>query len=354
MLVSPFTFYRGAAAIMAGDLASVPHTGLMVQCCGDAHLSNFGVFASPDRRLVFDLNDFDETLPGPFEWDVKRLAASILIAGQDNGFRPREQERAVLAAVGAYRDRMSEFAATDNLSVWYARMEVAGALEAYAPQLTSKDVKSTQKMIAKARTRDHMSAFSKWTQVVDGEYRIVDQSPLITPITKLAGDQPREDLFAALEDIVRVYRESLPYQRRVLIDQFRLVDVAGRQRVVVGQRLMQASSDVFLGWLRITNTDGTERDYYGRQLRDWKGSAEIEELRPEGLEAYGQVCGRALARAHARTGDRVAIAAYLGASDRFDRAILDFSQAYAEQNERDYSALQDAVRDGRIVAQTGS
>jgi uncharacterized protein (DUF2252 family) len=404
MLVSPFTFFRGAAAIMAGDLAAAPNTGLTVQCCGDAHLSNFGVFASADRRLVFDLNDFDETLPGPFDWDVKRLAASVLIGAQDNGFRPREQERSVLAAVGAYRERMSEFAATDNLSVWYARMEVEGAPQTYARQLTAKDVKSTQKMIAKARTRDHMSAFSKWTERVDGEYRIVDQSPLITPIDKLAGDQQREDVFTRLEEIIRVYRESLPYERRVLIDQFRLVDVAHKvvgvgsvgtqswialmlgyndteplflqikeaqasvleahlgasefsnhgQRVVVGQRLMQASSDVFLGWLHVVNTDGTERDYYGRQLRDWKGSAEIEELRPEGLEAYSQVCGRALARAHARTGDRVAIAAYLGASDRFDRAILEFAQAYAEQNERDYSALQDAVRDGRVVAQTGS
>jgi uncharacterized protein (DUF2252 family) len=404
MLVSPFTFFRGAAAIMAGDLAAVPNTGLTVQCCGDAHLSNFGLFASADRRLVFDLNDFDETLPGPFDWDVKRLAASVLIAAQDNGFRPREQERAVLATVGAYRERMSEFAAMDNLSVWYARMEVAGAVETYAPQLTSRVVKSTQKMIAKAQTRDHMSAFSKWTEPVDGGFRIVDQSPLITPIDKLAGDLSREDVFARLEEIIRVYRESLPYERRVLIDQFRLIDVAHKvvgvgsvgtqswialmlgyndteplflqikeaqasvleahlgasefsnhgQRVVVGQRLMQASSDVFLGWLHVVNADGTERDYYGRQLRDWKGSAEIEELRPEGLEIYGQVCGRALARAHARTGDRVAIAAYLGASDRFDRAILSFSQAYAEQNEQDYSALQDAVRDGRVVAQTGS
>jgi uncharacterized protein (DUF2252 family) len=404
MLVSPFTFFRGTAAIMAGDLAATPNTGLIVQCCGDAHLSNFGVFASPDRRLVFDLNDFDETLPGPFEWDVKRLGASLLIAARDNGFGQDDEGLAVLATVAAYREAMAGFAASDNLSVWYARLEIESTLQEYAAQMTPRGTKLTEKMIARARTRDSMSALSKLAEVVDGEYRIVDQSPLVTPIAKLAGDASREAVFAWLQQIIGVYRDTLPHERRVLLDQFHLVDAAHKvvgvgsvgtqswialmlghddreplflqlkeaqasvleaylgpsefsnhgERVVVGQRLMQASSDVFLGWLRIMNTDGTERDYYARQLRDWKGSAEIDQLRPDGMQAYGRLCGWTLARAHARTGDRVAIAAYLGSSDRFDRAILEFARAYAQQNDQDYKALQEAVRDNRVTAQMGS
>ena len=397
MLVSPFTFYRGAAAIMAEDLASTPQSGLRVQCCGDAHLSNFGVFASPDRRLVFDLNDFDETLPGPWEWDVKRLAASMLIAAQSNGFRKRDQRRAVLETVAAYRDAMAGFASMGNLDVWYARFEIEAVLSRYADQFKPRAVKGAHKALAKARTKDSMSALSKLAQVVDGELRIVDQSPLIVPLDKLAQGTERQQILKELRRLLGVYRESLPVDRRALFDQFTLVDFARKvvgvgsvgteawialllgpvgseplflqikeaqasvledyleaseyghhgDCVDVGQRLMQATSDIFLGWLRVQSPD------YGRQLKDWKGSAEIEQLNPDGLATYGRMCGWTLARAHARTGDRVAIAAYLGRSDTFDQAILDFSQLYAEQNERDYGALAEAVDSGRIVAETG-
>ncbi|HUE28734.1 MAG TPA: DUF2252 domain-containing protein [Solirubrobacteraceae bacterium] len=403
MLASPFAFYRGAAAIMAEDLASTPQSGLRVQCCGDAHLSNFGVFASPDRRLVFDLNDFDETLPGPWEWDVKRLAASMLIAAQSNDFRKRDQRRAVRDCVASYRDSMASFAGTGNLDVWYSRFEIESVLEEYAAQFKPRDVKGTQKALAKARTKDSMSALSKLTHVVDGELRIVDESPLIVPIDKLAQGAKRKQIMSTLRRILGVYRESLPIERRALLDQFELTDVArkvvgvgsvgneawialllGRvdgeplflqikeaqpsvledhagasefenhgERVVVGQRLMQASSDILLGWMRVDAGTEKQRDYYERQLKDWKGSAEIEQIDPEALAVYGRICGWTLARAHARSGDRVAIAAYLGSGDSFDKAIVAFAQAYAEQNERDYQALDAAVKSGRIVAEIG-
>ena len=403
MLASPFAFYRGAAAIMAEDLASTPQSGLQVQCCGDAHLSNFGVFASPDRRLVFDLNDFDETLPGPWEWDVKRLATSMLIAARSNDFRKRDQRRAVRDCVASYRDSMASFAGTGNLDVWYSRFEIESVLEEYAAQFKPRDVKGTQKALAKARTKDSMSALSKLTHVVDGERRIVDQSPLIVPIDKLAQGAKRKQIMSTLRRILGVYRESLPIERRALLDQFELTDVArkvvgvgsvgneawialllGRvdgeplflqikeaqpsvledhagasefenhgERVVVGQRLMQASSDILLGWMRVDAGTEKQRDYYERQLKDWKGSAEIEQIDPEALAVYGRICGWTLARAHARSGDRIAIAAYLGSGDNFDQAIVAFARAYAEQNERDYRALDSAVKSGRIVAEIG-
>ena len=403
MLVSPFTFYRGAAKIMAHDLGPTPRSGLTVQCCGDAHLSNFGVFASPERRLVFDVNDFDETLPGPWEWDVKRLAVSMLIAARDNGFRAKEQERIVLDTVGRYRTAMAEFAGMKNLDVWYAHLDTDRALEEFGSQFKPKAVKRTKKSLAKARTKDSMTAFSKLTEVVDGQARIIDQSPLIVPIDKLAGRE-REDVFNELRDLLRAYRGSLEYDRRVLLEEFQLTDFArkvvgvgsvgtrawialllGRdgqdplflqmkeaeasvleeslapsefsnhgQRVVVGQRLMQATSDIFLGWLHVdSGLDNQPRDFYGRQLKDWKGSAEIEQMVPEGMSAYGKLCGWTLARAHARSGDRIAIAAYLGNGDRFDRALVEFSKAYADQNDRDYQALKDAVDSGRLEAQEG-
>jgi uncharacterized protein (DUF2252 family) len=402
MLVSPFTFYRGAAAIMAEDLSSTPDSGLQVQCCGDAHLANFGVFGSPDRRLVFDLNDFDETLPGPWEWDVKRLATSMLIAAQNNGFRRKEQRRIVLDCVASYRNRMASFAEMGNLDVWYSRFEVERVLAQYARQFKPRIVKRTEKALAKAHTKDSLSALAKLTEVVDGDLRIVDQSPLIVPMDKLAQGTERDRLLARMRGIMGIYRESLPLERRALLDQFELVDLArkvvgvgsvgneawvalllgpvGRdplfiqvkeaqpsvlegfagesefanhgERVVVGQRLMQASSDIFLGWLRVEEGTAEQRDYYCRQLRDWKASAEIEQMFPDGMGIYGQICGWTLARAHARTGDRVAIAAYLGGSDSFDKAILAFAQAYAEQNERDYAALQAAARSGRVVAES--
>jgi uncharacterized protein (DUF2252 family) len=404
MLVSPFTFYRGAALIMASDLSHTPDSGLPVQCCGDAHLSNFGVFASPERKLIFDINDFDETHPGPWEWDLKRLAASMMIAAQDRGFSVKDQEQIVLGTVEQYRTAMTAFASLSNLDVWYAHLDIETLLPQLAGQLKRKSIKRTEKNLAKARTRDSMQAFSKLTHMVDGEPRIESDPPLIVPIEDLAHDHTREEIFAELRDEMRSYEATLSYDLRVLLDQFHLADFArkvvgvgsvgtrawiallfGRddgdplfmqlkeadssvleefltrcrfknhgQRVVVGQRLMQASSDIFLGWLRVdSQLDGQTRDFYVRQLRDWKGSAEIDQMEPPGMTAYGRLCGWTLARAHARTGDRIAIAAYLGRSPVFDRAIVEFSKAYAEQNLRDYKALQQAVESGRIVAETG-
>ncbi len=406
MLVSPFAFYRGAALIMASDLAATPRSGLTVQCCGDAHLSNFGVFASPERRLMFDINDFDETLPGPWEWDVKRLAASMLIAARDNGFAVTDQEQIVLGTVEEYRTAMTRFAAMKNLDVWYAHLEIEPVLQEFRSQFKAKQLKRTEKQIAKARTKDNMAAFSKLTREVDGEARILADPPLIVPIDDLATGRERDDTFDVLRELIRSYRSTLEYDRRVLLEAFRLVDLArkvvgvgsvgtrawialmlGRdgqdplflqmkeaeasvlegfldpsefanhgERVVVGQRLMQATSDIFLGWLNVPGEQaegGVSRDFYGRQLKDWKGSAEIEQMAPNGMAQYGKLCGWTLARAHARSGDRIAIAAYLGKSAAFDHAIAEFSHAYAEQNEGDYQALVAAVESGRVTAETG-
>ena len=404
MLVSSFTFYRGAALIMAHDLAATPRSGLTVQCCGDAHLSNFGVFASPERRLVFDLNDFDETLPGPWEWDVKRLAVSMLIAARSNNFPVKDQERIVLDTVGQYRTAIANFAGMKNLEVWYSHLDIENVLQENASQYKPKLVKRADRQLAKARTKDSMTAFSKLTHIVDGQPRIVDQSPLIVPIDQLATGEGREQMLEQLHDLMRRYRDTLGVDRRELLEQFDLTDFArkvvgvgsvgtrawialmlGRdgedplflqmkeaeasvleeflgpsdfsnhgERVVHGQRLMQASSDIFLGWLHVdSGLDGQSRDFYGRQLKDWKGSAEIEQMVPTGMATYGKLCGWTLARAHARSGDRIAIAAYLGKGDSFDRAILEFSDAYADQNERDYQALAAAVKSGRIVAEEG-
>jgi uncharacterized protein (DUF2252 family) len=403
MLVSPFTFYRGAAAIMAHDLATTPNSGLRVQCCGDAHLSNFGVFASPERRLMFDINDFDETLPGPWEWDVKRLAASMLIAARDNAFTPRDQDAIVLDTVAGYRTAMRQFAGMGSLDVWYARLDIETFLADYRSQLKHGMVKRTEKTLAKARTRDSMSALSKLSERVDGRWQIVDQSPLIVPLHVL--EPARADqLFEQLHELLLAYRRTLQPDRRVLLEQYHLTDFArkvvgvgsvgtrawiallfgrdetdplflqmkeaeesvlekfaGRSqfknhgaRVVNGQHLMQSTSDIFLGWVHVSaGMDGRARDFYARQLRDWKGSAEVDQMIPKGMAAYGRLCGWTLARAHARSGDRVAIASYLGAGNAFDRAILEFSKAYADQNERDYQRLNKAVRAGRIEAETG-
>jgi len=404
MLVSPFAFYRGAAMIMAHDLAATPRSGLTVQCCGDAHLSNFGVFASPERALVFDVNDFDETLPGPWEWDVKRLAVSMLIAARDNGFPAKEQDRVVLDTVGQYRTAMAQFAGMKQLEVWYARLDVDSALQEYGSQFKPKLVRRTDKQLAKARTKDSMTAFSKLCQVDGGKVRIVDESPLIVPIAQLAAGRELDEIVESLHQLLRDYRATLEFDRRVLLEAFELTDLArkvvgvgsvgtrayialmlGRdgqdplflqmkeaeasvleeflgpsqfanhgERVVVGQRLMQAVSDIFLGWLHVkSGLDDKPRDFYVRQLKDWKGSAEIEQMIPRGMSAYGKLCGWTLARAHARSGDRIAIAAYLGNSDTFDRAIVEFSKAYADQNERDYQALTEAVNSGKVKAQTG-
>jgi uncharacterized protein (DUF2252 family) len=404
MLVSPFTFFRGAALIMASDLHATPRSGFDVQCCGDAHLSNFGVFASPERELVFDVNDFDETLPGPWEWDVKRLAASMLIAAQENGYTAKQQHRVVQDAVEQYRTAMAGFAAMKNLEVWYAHLDIESTLAKFAFEFKAKQVRRTQKELAKAHTRDSMTALSKLTHEVDGQPRIVAEPPLIVPLADLVKGETRRQMLQQLREVFRTYRGSLQYDRRVLLEQFELVDFARKvvgvgsvgtrdwialllgadgqdplflqlkeaqaavleeflapsefknhgERAVVGQHLMQASSDIFLGWLHVkSGPDEEERDYYCRQLKDWKGSAEIERMLPSGMAAYGRLCGWTLARAHARTGDRIAIASYLGKGPSFDRAIVEFSHTYAEQNERDYKALADAVKSGRITAQTG-
>jgi uncharacterized protein (DUF2252 family) len=404
MLVSPFAFFRGAALIMAQDLAGTPRSGLDVQCCGDAHLSNFGVFASPERRLVFDINDFDETLQGPWEWDVKRLAASVLIAGRDNGLGAAQQHRAVLDTVAEYRAAIGRFAAIGDLDVWYAHLDVENALAELSPQLRPRQVKRTKRQIAKARTRDSMSTFAKLARDVDGRVRIVADPPLVVPIDQLAEERGRDRLFNRLQRLLRRYRESLQHDRRVLLERFELADFArkvvgvgsvgtqawialllGRdrddplflqvkqaqpsvleqftatsefdnhgERVVTGQRLMQATSDIFLGWVRVGSGPADQRgDFYGRQLRDWKGSVEIDRLGPGAMSTYGRLCGWTLARAHARRGDRIAIAAYLGRKPVFDEAIASFAKAYADQNERDYRALSEAVESGRVIAERG-
>ncbi len=404
MLVSPFTFYRGAALLMAADLAATPHSGLHAQLCGDAHLSNFGLFAAPDRRLVFDLNDFDETLPGPWEWDVKRLAVSFEVAGRENGYSRKERRRIVQETVAAYRQAMRQFAGMRAIDVWYARIEVDELMAQLRSQVKKRMAKKAEKTVAKARTKDSMTAFSKLTRIVNGEAQIASDPPLIERVQDLAPGREGEAITESLHELLRRYRQTLQTDRRVLLEEYRLVDIArkvvgvgsvgtrawialmlGRdgqdplflqfkeaqssvledftaksryanhgERVVAGQHLMQASSDIFLGWLHVAEgIDGQERDFYGRQLKDWKGSFETAGALPKGMTIYGQTCGWTLARAHARSGDRIAIAAYLGQSDAFDRAIADFSEAYADQNERDYDALTQAVKSGRIEARTG-
>jgi uncharacterized protein (DUF2252 family) len=402
MLVSPFAFYRGGALIMASDLAASPRSGLTVQLCGDAHLSNFGGFGSPERRLVFDINDFDETLPGPWEWDVKRLAASFAVAGRENGFGEADRRNAVVSAVRGYREAMRGFAAMSNLDVWYAHMDIEREIARLSSQARAKQVRRARAAVAKARTRDSMQAFAKLTEVVDGEPRILSDPPLVVRLADLAADSAlADDLEAEMREIVRAYRSTLQNDRRVLLEQFRVVDVARKvvgvgsvgtrawivlmmgvdggdplflqakeaqasvlsrflgksryandgERVVRGQRLMQAASDIFLGWHRATRTlDGQPRDFYVRQLRDWKASAEIEAMVPRGMALYGRLCGWTLARAHARSGDRVAIGAYLGGGDVFDNALAEFAERYADRNEQDYKALREAVDAGRLEA----
>jgi uncharacterized protein (DUF2252 family) len=400
MSASPFAFFRGAAAVMAADLAATPDSGLRVQACGDAHLSNFGAFAAPDRRLVFDLNDFDESLPGPWEWDVKRLAASFAIAGRENGFKPKQRATAVLAAAGSYREAMREFAGQRNLEVWYARLDVEAALSEIEEE-DPGEVKRARKGVAKARSKDSLRALERLTEEVDGELRIVSQPPLIVPAEELLAEDESRDFSKTMSAVLAAYRESLPGDRQHLLDGYRIRHLARKvvgvgsvgtrawillltgaddrdplflqakeaeasvlepyagasrfenhgQRVVEGQRLMQAASDIFLGWCPATGIDGRDRDFYVRQLWDWKRSAEVERLTPRGLEIYGRLCGWTLARAHARSGDRIAIAAYLGGGDAFDLAIADFSESYADQSELDHAALVAAIDAGRVESE---
>src|SRR5215208_5588083 len=390
MMASPFAFMRGSAIVMAHDLASTPKTGIQAQLCGDAHLSNFGAYASPERTLLFDVNDFDETLPGPWEWDVKRLATSLVVAGRDNGFGDSECRRAARGVATSYRQRMAEYAEMGELEVWYSRVSAEDVLGLIADSRTMKKVTKT---MSKARGRDSLQALSKLTKIVDGRRIIDDDPPLVVRVVE-------EGLREQIDDILQMYRRTLQDDRRHLLEQYRFVDVArkvvgvgsvgtrnyvvlleGRdeddplflqvkeaeasvleshlpkstyknhgQRVVAGQQLMQAASDIFLGWLR--GPGG--RDFYWRQLRDMKGSVKVERLSPGELVLYAGICGWALARAHARSGDRVQIAAYLGKSERFDGAITDFAEAYADQTERDHAALCAAVKSGKIPADVGA
>ncbi len=427
MAVSPFTFYRGAARIMAADLAGTPVAGLGAQLCGDAHLSNFGLFASPERRLLFDLNDFDETLPGPFEWDVKRMAASFMIAARNNGFSKADARAATQASVTAYREAMADFAQMPTMDVWYAHLdedELMGTLRSAVAE-TKKEVKGAKKgkkekkdeaqeklakraekvaaqTAGKAHTRDSLQALSKLCEQSDGQYRIVSQPPIIVPARDLAATYglSSEEVVPAIHEQFRAYRATLQADRRHLLERFEIVDAArkvvgvgsvgtrafivllqGRdgtdplflqikeatasvleahlpksrfrqhgQRVVEGQRMMQAASDIYLGWTKGVDVN---RHFYWRQLRDMKGSVEVETLRPQGLTFYGRTCGWTLARAHARSGDPVAIATYLGASDAFDKSITDFSQRYADQNEQDYEDFVKAIKSGRLQATEG-
>jgi uncharacterized protein (DUF2252 family) len=401
MLVSPFTFYRGAAAVMAADLAATPQSGFTVQLCGDAHLSNFGAFASPDRNLVFDVNDFDETLPGPWEWDVMRLAASFSVAGRANGFGGKERRAVVAAMAAEYRAAMRRLAEVGNLEVWYTQMDVPTIAERWAKAAGEREVKTFERNLAKTQAKDRMRALSKLTRVVDGRLRIVSEPPLIIPFDELTDRDPRE-ISVRVRDILADYRETLNEDRRVLLDSYRFVDAAlkvvgvgsvgtrawivlllGRdsgdplflqikeaqpsvlepyaeptaydqqgERVVQGQRLVQAASDILLGWVKARGMDDKKRDYYVRQLWDQKGSARVENMDPPALTAYAQICGTTLAHAHARSGDRIAIAGYLGKGDTFDKAMASFAEAYADQNELDYEAMKAAADEGRIdVAQ---
>ncbi len=403
MSASPFSYYRGAALPMASDLADTPVSGLPVQACGDAHLSNFGVFGSAERRLVFDVNDFDETLPGPWEWDVKRLAASMEVAARENGFSGKERRQIVAATLARYRQAMRDFAPMPDLDVWYAHADMDEMRAEFSSQLKKRQRKVVNKGLAKARTRDSMQEVAKLTRMVDGKPQIIADAPLIVPIDDLLPRQMDRKAFEAqITDLLAKYRRTLETDRKFLLDQFEFADMArkvvgvgsvgtrcwivlmlGRddndplflqvkeaeesvlshyvgtskypnqgQRVVAGQRLMQAASDIFLGWQRIeAGLDGKQRDFYVRQLRDWKLSLDIQAMIPHGMQLYGQLCGWTLARAHARSGDRIAIAAYLGGSDVFDQAITQFAVAYADQNERDYQSLVQAIKDGRITAE---
>jgi uncharacterized protein (DUF2252 family) len=408
MLVSPFTFYRGTAAIMAADLAATPVSGITVQLCGDAHLSNFGLFGTPERRMLFDINDFDETLPGPWEWDVKRMAASFEVMGRFRGFSPDDRRAIVMAGVREYRERMRRAAGMGALGAWYDQLE-AGVLlklvrqEVRLRSLDKREARRARKHVAQAYTHDSTRVFAKRAGEVSGEPRIVADPPLIVPIEDLAETGSQwEDPAPLIKKLLASYRRTLGAQGHPL-EEFGYIHAArkvvgvgsvgtrcyillltgrdqrdplflqvkeaqasvlepyaGRstyphhgQRVVMGQRLMQGATDIFLGWQRITGLDGVARDYYVRQFQDWKGGAEVEALLVPGATVYARICGATLARAHARWGDRIAIASYLGKGDRFDRAVADFSDVYADQNERDYAAFTAAVNSGRLTARTG-
>jgi uncharacterized protein (DUF2252 family) len=404
MLVSPFSFFRGASYVMAADLARTPRTNLQVQLSGDAHLSNFGVYAAPDRRLVFSINDFDETLPGPFEWDLKRLVASFAVAGRERSFAEKRRRAINLAAARSYRDGMRDFARMRTLDVWYARLEVDQIVRRWGKEVGTKRLERIERTVAKQRGKSHLRAFEKLTEVVDGRRRIVSDPPLIVPIEELAPPGEHERLVEAVRRIVHSYRRTVGVDRRLLLDRFRYEHVArkvvgvgsvglqawivlllGRddddplflqvkeaqasvlepflqksefanhgQRVVEGQRLTQSARDVLLGWTHEDDVVGIgESDYYVRQLWDGKARVSIEAMDPRTMEVYAEICGWTLAHAHARTGDPIALASYLGRGDTFDRALASFAETYADQNERDYAALADAAAVGRVEVESG-
>jgi uncharacterized protein (DUF2252 family) len=403
MLASPFSYFRGAALPMAADLAGTPTSGITVQLCGDAHLSNFGFFGSPERHLVFDVNDFDETLPGPWEWDVKRLVASLEIAGRDNGYTTKQRAAITRRAVRSYRENIRSFANQSMLDVWYAHIDIDALLPEFQALLDPQRTPAVWRAVMKARAHDSMDAFTKLAEIVDGQPRIVHNPPLIVPVEHLLNGADLTSAMQFLQHLLRRYFDTLLPDRRFLIQQYEFVHFARKvvgvgsvgteawialfldhdqrsplflqikeaqasvlelftapsefpnhgQRVVAGQRLMQSASDIFLGWERVPRERGIERDYYVRQLRDWKGSADVAGMTPAGMELWARMCGWTLARAHARSGDRVGIAAYLGKSDTFDNAVAAFAVAYADQNERDFATLQHAVDTGRLAAEVG-
>jgi uncharacterized protein (DUF2252 family) len=404
MSASPFAYYRGAALPMAADLSTGPCTGLDVQLCGDAHLSNFGGFASPERDFLFDVNDFDETSPGPFEWDLKRLGASFEIAARGRNFEPKVARKTVIDAMRAYREAIHEFAAMSNLEVWYSRLDMAGVVKRWGSEVSSKTLATFQGATTKAESKDELKAREKLTKVVDGKLCFRSDPPLLVPVSELFSEADAQHIRDMIHEALISYRRTLVGDRRHLLESYELVDVARKvvgvgsvgtrawvglfkggeandtlilqvkeaeasvlerftkksaytnhgQRVVEGQRLMQAASDIFLGWQRVPiGVDDRPHDYYFRQLWDWKYSVDVVAMTPETLRVYAKMCGWTLARAHARSGDRVAIASYLGSSDAFDRAIGDFAVSYADQNQADHQALVDAIADGTVHAELG-
>jgi Uncharacterized protein conserved in bacteria (DUF2252) len=399
MSEAPFRFYRGAAAIMAADLALSPNTGIQAQLCGDAHMLNFRLLGSAERRLMFDINDFDETHPGPWEWDLKRLTTSLVIAARANGWSKKIRSGLVLATAKSYRDWMHRFATMGNLDVWYASADIERLKATLDALLTKRARRVLEASEAAAKTRDNLKAFNKLTAVVDGQHRFVGDPPLLTPMDQILPDVERRELEDVVAGLLDRYASTLSTDRQKLLEQFQFVDLArkvvgvgsvgtrcwvvlllGRdsgdplllqlkeasqsvlaehvgaseydnqgQRVVAGQRLMQAAGDIFLGWERLEGLDGKERDFYVRQLHDWKAIPVAETMVPSGMKLFGSFCGADLARAHARSGDRIAIASYLGSSDVFDQALVRFAEAYADQNERDHAALLVAGEAGRIT-----
>ncbi|MER7251293.1 DUF2252 domain-containing protein [Kribbella sp. NPDC000426] len=408
MMLSPLAFFRGNALGMATDLGAAPVSGLGAQLCGDAHLSNFGVSGSPERRLLFDINDFDETIAGPWEWDVKRFAASLAVAGRGNGFSRKERRKCVLESIRRYRDASAEFGTMRALDVWYARADIDAVEAALRSKVSSSRRMNVDETLLRARGSGNLKACAKLTEMTDDGVRLKAHPPLMIPIDDFLSGADREEFETGMRELLGLYRRSLPPERRDLLDQFEYVDLArkvvgvgsvgtrcwivllrGRddgdplllqvkeaepsvlktkvptvlrqrpaprnegERVVVGQRLMQAADDIFLGWQRVTGIDGRTRDFYVRQLRDMKVSAAVEKMDPRSMTMYGQLCSWTLARAHARSGDRIALATYLNSDDAFPEAMAEYAEAYADQNERDYQVFLNAIKSGRLEAESG-